>query len=304
MPLSIVAQDGRIAVSSPYHPDFPARARMLGGEWDPGRRVWLFDEADSDRVRTLCREIYGTDGSEPFPMAADGNQRQFSDAPAQPHYLGHRQRLRERMIAAGPESLPDYELLEVILFAAQQRGDVKPVAKALIARFGSFAAVMAANPAALAEAGLNLAGVTAIKAARAASLRLMHAELQERPVVGSWDKLIAYCSAHIAHEDVEEFHILFLDRKNVLIKHERQQRGTVDHTPVYPREVVKRALDLRATALILVHNHPSGDPTPSTADINITKEIKNAAGGLGVMLHDHIIIARDRHISFRDLKLI
>jgi DNA repair protein RadC len=304
MPLSIVAQDGRIAVSSPYHPDFPARARMLGGEWDPGRRVWLFDATDGDRVRKLCQEIYGTEASESFPVAPGGNHRQFSDAPAQPHYFRHRQRLRERMMAAGPESLPDYELLEVILFAAQQRGDVKPVAKALLAHFGSFAAIMAADPAALAEAGLNLAGVTAIKAAREAALRLMHAELQERPVVGSWDKLIAYCAAHIAHGEVEEFHILFLDRKNVLIKHERQQRGTIDHTPVYPREVVKRALDLGATALILVHNHPSGDPTPSTADINITKEIQKALGALGVALHDHIIIARDRHISFRDLKLI
>jgi DNA repair protein RadC len=206
--------------------------------------------------------------------------------------------------ATGPENLPDDELLEIILFAAQERGDVKPVAKALISHFGNFPAVMAADPSALAETGLNVAGIKAIKAAREAGLRLMHAELRERPVVGSWDKLITYCAAHIAHGEVEEFHVLFLDRKNMLIKHERQQKGTVDHTPVYPREVVKRALNLGATAMILVHNHPSGDPTPSTGDIEITRQIKNATGALGITLHDHIIIARDRYVSFRDLKLI
>jgi DNA repair protein RadC len=165
------------------------------------------------------------------------------------------------MISVGAESLPDYELLEFILFASQPRGDVKPVAKALLAHFGNFAAVLAADPAALAGAELNLAGVTAIKAAREAGLRLMHAELAERPVVGSWDKLIEYCSAHIAHNEVEEFHVLFLDRKNVLIRHERQQRGTVDHTPVYPREVVKRALEVGATA-----NDPGAQPPVRGSD--------------------------------------
>jgi DNA repair protein RadC len=247
---------------------------------------------------------YGGDGNERFPAAPASNGPQFCDMPVQPHYFGHRQLLRERMMGAGPENLPDDELLEIILFAAQQRDDVKPVAKALISHFGNFPAVMAADPAVLAETGLNLAGITAIKAAREAGLRLMHAQLQERPVVGSWDKLITYCAAHIAHGEVEEFHVLFLDRKNMLIKHERQQKGTVDHTPVYPREVVRRALNLGATAMILVHNHPSGDPTPSTADIEITKQIKTAVGTLGMTLHDHIIIARDRHVSFRDLKLI
>jgi DNA repair protein RadC len=236
--------------------------------------------------------------------APASNNRQCSDEPAEPHYFKHRQRLLERMMVAGSENLPDDELLEIILFAAQQLGDVKPVANALISCFGNFPAVMAADPAALAETGLNLAGITAIKAAREAGLRLMHAGLQERPLVGSSDKLISYCAAHIAHGEVEEFHVLFLDRKNMLIKHERQQKGTVDHTPVYPREVVKRALNLGATAMILVHNHPSGDPTPSKADIEITKQIKKAAGTLGMTLHDHLIIARDRHVSFRDLKLI
>ena len=221
-----------------------------------------------------------------------------------PHYFGHRERLRRRLIDAGAENLPDYELLEVILFASNPRGDVKPLAKQLLDHFGGFAAVMSAAPDALAAAGLGLAGIAAIKSVRESSLRLMRAELEERPVVGSWDKLIDYCSAQIAHGKVEEFHILFLDRKNVLIRHERQQRGTIDHTPVYPREVVKRALELQASALILVHNHPSGDPTPSKADIAVTQDIKKAAAPLGVTLHDHVIIGRNRHASLRQLGLI
>jgi DNA repair protein RadC len=310
MPLSIIVEaDGRIAVSSPYHPNFPAKARSLGGIWNTTRRVWIFDAGDHDRVKSLCREIYGTDGQEngaagaaPFPNPLRHGANEFADAAtAVPHYYGHRRRLRERMIAAGAESLPDYELLEMLLFAANPQGDVKPTAKSLLAHFGGFGQVMSSSPEALCEAGLGLAGVAAIKSVREAALRLLRAELEERPVVNCWDKMIDYCNAHIAHSQVEEFHILFLDRKNVLIKHERQQRGTIDHTPVYPREVVKRALDLGASALILVHNHPSGDPTPSKADIAVTQDIKKAAAPLGVVLHDHIIIGRHGHISLRDL---
>jgi DNA repair protein RadC len=226
------------------------------------------------------------------------------EADPTPHYYGHRERLRRRLIAAGADNLPDYELVEVILFASNPRADVKPLAKDLLDRFGGIAALLSADPSALASAGLGLAGIAALKAVREAALRLMRSELQERPVVGSWDKLIDYCTAHIAHGKVEEFHILFLDRKNVLIKHEQQQRGTIDHTPVYPREVVKRALELQASALILVHNHPSGDPTPSTADIAVTKDIVKAAQPLGVTVHDHLIIGRGRHVSLRDLGLI
>ena len=221
-----------------------------------------------------------------------------------PHYYGHRERLRQRLIDAGAENLPDYELLEVILFVSNPRGDVKPLAKELLEQFGGFAELLSADPDALAAAGLGLAGIAAVKSVREAALRLMRAELQDRPVVNSWDKLIDYCSAQVAHNKVEEFHILFLDRKNVLLKHERQQRGTVDHTPVYTREVVKRALELGASALILVHNHPSGDPTPSKADIAVTQDIKKAAAPLGVVLHDHVIIGRNRHVSLRDLGLI
>jgi DNA repair protein RadC len=220
------------------------------------------------------------------------------------HYHGHRERLRQRLIAAGADNLPDYELVEVILFASNPRGDVKPLAKDLLERFGGFAELLSADAEVLAGAGLGLAGIAALKSVREAALRLMRSELRERPVVGSWDKLIDYCTAHIAHGKVEEFHILFLDRKNVLIKHEQQQRGTIDHTPVYPREVVKRALELQASALILVHNHPSGDPTPSKADIAVTKDIVKAAQPLGVTVHDHLIIGRGRHTSLRDLGLI
>ena len=222
---------------------------------------------------------------------------------ASPHYHGHRERLRQRLIAAGADNLPDYELVEVILFASNPRGDVKPLAKDLLERFGGFAELLSADADALADAGLGLAGIAALKSVREAALRLMRSELHQRPVVGSWDKLIDYCTAHIAHGTVE-FHILFLDRKNVLIKHEQQQRGTIDHTPVYPREVVKRALELQASALILVHNHPSGDPTPSKADIAVTKDIVKAAQPLGVTVHDHLIIGRGRHTSLRDLGLL
>ena len=222
MPVSIVEQDGRIAVCTPYHPSFPARARGLGGIWDSAQRVWIFDAADHDRVRSLCREVYGTDGPENGGVGA----ARFLDAPRRarsefaepaspvPHYYGHRRRLRERMIEAGAESLPDYELLEMLLFAANPQGDMKPTAKALLAHFGGFGQVMSADPDALSKAGVGLAGIAAIKSVREAALRLTRFELQQRPVVNSWDKLIDYCNAHVAHHTVEEFHILFLDRKN------------------------------------------------------------------------------------------
>ncbi|HJU18828.1 MAG TPA: DNA repair protein RadC [Stellaceae bacterium] len=221
-----------------------------------------------------------------------------------PHFHGHRQRLRERLLDGG-DTLPDYELLELLLFAANPRRDMKPLAKELIAQFGGLAEVLSADPAALlAVKGLGEPGVALIKAVREAALRLARAELRERPVIASWDKLIDYCSAQIAHSKVEEFHLLFLDRKNALLRHEPQQRGTVDHAPVYVREVVKRALELGASALILVHNHPSGDPTPSKADIAVTRDIVRAAAPLGITVHDHVIIGRGRHTSLRALGLL
>jgi DNA repair protein RadC len=218
--------------------------------------------------------------------------------------LSRRRRLQDRVLAGRAEDLPDFELLETLLFAAQPRADVGPLAKGLLARFRSLPALMTAEPGALLEAGLNGTAVATIKASREAALRVARAELQKRPVINSSDKLLDYCSAHAAHASVEEFHVLFLDRKNVLVLHERQQRGTLDHTPVYPREVVKRALELNASALILVHNHPSGDPTPSKADIAVTQEIRKAAGLLGIAVHDHLIVARNRQVSFRDLGLL
>jgi DNA repair protein RadC len=221
-----------------------------------------------------------------------------------PHYHGHRQRLRERLLEGGAGALPDYELLEILLWAANPRGDTKPLAKRLIDEFGGFAQVLSADKDRLfAAAGLSEAGAAALVATREAALRLLRTEAKERPVLGSWQKLLDYCSAAMAHSKIEEFRLLFLDRKNALIRDEAQQRGTVDHTPVYPREVVKRALELGASAIIMVHNHPSGDPTPSQADIEVTKEVAKAASLLGVTLHDHLIIGKGRHTSLRSLGL-
>ena len=224
--------------------------------------------------------------------------------PDQPHYLGHRKRLRERLLGAGPGALPDYELLEFLLFAAQPRGDTKPLAKRLIDRFGGFAeTISASKEALLAEPEIGEAAVAALIAVREAALRLVKNELRERPVLGSWQKVLDYCSAAMGYGKIEEFRLLFLDRKNALLADEAQQRGTVDHTPVYPREVVKRALELGASAIIMVHNHPSGDPTPSKADIEVTREVAKAAATLGVTLHDHLIIGKGKHTSLRSLGL-
>lgn len=222
-----------------------------------------------------------------------------------PHYHGHRDRLRDKLLQAGPEALADYEVLEFLLFSARPQGDTKPVAKALIARFGSLAAVLAADKEALtAVPGVKEASAATLLATRAAALHLVRARVTERPVLASWQALIDYCNAAQGFAEVEEFRLLFLDRKNALIADERQQRGTVDHTPVYPREVVKRALDLGASALILLHNHPSGDTTPSRADIDMTLAIAAALRPVGIALHDHVIVGRGRHSSMKNLGLI
>ena len=222
-----------------------------------------------------------------------------------PHHVGHRHRLRQRFLNGGGAALPDYELIEVILFAANPRADVKPLAKALIEHFGGLQQVLSAPPEELASvSGLKDAGVVALKAAHEAGLRLVRASATERPVMSSWSAVIDYCRASMAYETAEQFRLLFLNRKNRIIADEVQQRGTVDHTPVYPREVVKRALEIGASAIILVHNHPSGDPTPSQADIDMTKEIQEAARSLGIAIHDHIIIAGDEHASLKGLGLM
>ena len=236
----------------------------------------------------------------------DGEQRGLWEAPAavSPH-SGHRERLRDRFMRGGDKALPDYEMLELLLFNAIPRRDTKPLAKELIARFGTFAEVVSAPETRLREIkGVSERVITELKLVRAAALRLMQGQIMERKVLSSWDQVVAYCRAAMAYETREQFRILFLDKKNNLIADEMQQQGTVDHTPVYVREVVKRALELSATAIVLVHNHPSGDPTPSRADIDMTKMIIDAAKPLGVVVHDHIIVGRDRVASFKGLRLM
>ncbi|WP_407527809.1 RadC family protein [Methylobacterium oryzisoli] len=220
-----------------------------------------------------------------------------------PHYHGHRERLRARF--AQGDTLPDYEFLELVLFRSIPRRDVKPIAKALIQRFGSFAEVISAPPDLLAEIdGIGPSVIGDLKILEAAGRRLARGAVAERPLLTSWSAVIDYCRAAMAFSPREEFRILFLDKRNRLIADEVQGHGTIDHTPVYPREVVRRSLELSATALILVHNHPSGDPTPSQADIRMTREIVAAASPLGIVVHDHIIVGRDGHASLKGLKLM
>jgi DNA repair protein RadC len=222
-----------------------------------------------------------------------------------PHFHGHRQRLRERFMANGGDGMPDYEILELLLALAIPRTDVKPLSKALLDRFGSLGEVLSASPRALGEVkGVGEAAIAALKVVRAAGLRLANQQIMNTNAISSWDRLIDYCKAAMGYEKVEQLRVLFLDRKNVLIADEVQQRGTIDHTPLYPREVVKRALDLGASGLILVHNHPSGDPTPSREDIEMTKKVRDAGEQLGIALHDHVIIGKSKHVSFKSLGLL
>ncbi len=222
-----------------------------------------------------------------------------------PHFHGHRERLKARFHESGPDAIADYELIELILFQALPRRDTKPLAKALLARFGSFSEVIAAPEARLREIdGIGDAVVHLFKVVRASAQRYARDPIRERPVLDKWSAVIDYCRAAMAYEPIEQFRILFLDKKNALIADEVQQSGTVDHTPVYPREVVKRALELSATAIILVHNHPSGDPTPSTADIQMTRSVVEIAKPLGIVVHDHLIVGRTGHASLKGLKLI
>ncbi|MFZ7090830.1 RadC family protein [Primorskyibacter sp. 2E233] len=218
-----------------------------------------------------------------------------------PSYIkDHRARLRERFLIGGADALPDYELLELVLFRAIPRRDVKPLARELLETFGDFNGVVSAPIARLQQVkGLGDAVVTELKIVEAAAHRLARSRVIRKHLLSSWDALLDYCQTAMAHGDIEQFRVLYLDRKNVLIADEAQARGTVDHVPVYPREVVKRALELNATAMILVHNHPSGDPTPSHADIEMTEQIRLAADALGITLHDHLVIGKSRELSFR-----
>jgi len=221
-------------------------------------------------------------------------------------YAGHRDRLRTRFLTAGAEALQDYEILEMLLFTALPRRDVKPLAKALLRNFGSLWCVVNAPPDALRKAFPKMTDgtIAALTIVAAAALRMTRQEIMNKPVLSTWQRLLDYCQGVMANEATEQFRLLFLDRKNTLIADEVQQRGTVDHTPVYPREVIKRALELGASAIILVHNHPSGDPTPSRADIDMTKEIVTAAKAMGLMVHDHLVIGKGKHASFKSLGII
>lgn len=218
-----------------------------------------------------------------------------------PSYIaGHRKRLRERFRDGGAAALPDYELLELVLFRALPRQDTKPLARALLDRFGDFNGVLSARSERLSDVkGVGDSVITELKLVEAAAHRLARAKVMQRHAISGWDALLDYCHTTMAHRETEQFRVLYLDRKNVLIADEEQARGTVDHVPVYPREVAKRALELNASALILVHNHPSGDPTPSQSDLDMTQKVDAACQALGLTLHDHLVIGRSREISFR-----
>jgi DNA repair protein RadC len=274
--------------------------RELGGKWNRLEEAWLFDGEDPSTV--LAQRLASTAAG----LAEVGPGHNTGEKPdAKPHYHGHRQRLRDRFLSAGAQSLPDYELLELLLFYGIERRDTKPLAKKLIERFGSLGGVLAAPAEQLAEfEEIDKRSLVLLRATREIGARLAREEVIDRPVIASWQKLLDYCRSTMAHNDTEQFRLLFLDRKNVLIADEVQQRGTVDHTPVYPREVVKRALQLGASSLIMVHNHPSGDPTPSQADIDMTREVQAAAEVLGIALHDHVVIGKKGHASFKSLRLI
>jgi DNA repair protein RadC len=227
-------------------------------------------------------------------------------APAErPHYAGHRDRLRERAVAGGLAALPDYEVLELLLFRSIPRGDVKPLAKQLIARFGSLGAVLGADRAALKTVrGVGEAVALDLSLVQEATLRAAREQTARRTVISSWSALLAYVKAALAHEPREQVRVLFLDKKNQLIADEVTGEGTVDHAPVYPRELMRRALELSASALILVHNHPSGDPTPSSADVEITRQIVEAGRALRIAVHDHLVVGRDGIASFKALGLL
>ena len=241
------------------------------------------------------------------PQAAKSAPAATKSAPAnvEADYHGHRERLRDRYRDGGDAALADYEMLELLLFRLIPRRDTKPIAKALLARFGTLGGVFGAPVSLLKEVkGVGDAVALELKLVASVAQRMLRSELTGKPVLSSWKSLIDYCHTAMAHEAREQFRLLFLDRRNALIADEVQGLGTVDHTPVYPREVVKRALELSATAVILVHNHPSGDPTPSRADIDMTKTIIDTAKPLGITVHDHVIIGKNGHVSFRALRLI
>ncbi|WP_106205253.1 RadC family protein [Aliiruegeria haliotis] len=235
-------------------------------------------------------------------VAAGGGLVAGDDGALRPHYWGHRERLRQRFLSGGHEAMPEYELLEMLLFDAIPRIDVKPLAKRLLATFGDLNGVIAAPEARL----MRVEGVVPkvfyqLRLAQAFAHRMARAKVLQRPVLSSWDTLMEYCKTVMAHRETEQFRVLYLDRKNTLVADEAQAEGTVDHVPVYPREIVKRALELNASAVILVHNHPSGDPTPSNEDIVMTDRISDSCRAVGITIHDHVVIGKEEDASFRQM---
>lgn len=254
-------------------------------------------------------------------MSIDRKQPEFAESPLpgfafaahvpgqrkdeEDYRKNHRTRLRLRFQEGGAAAMPDYELLELVLFRAIQRQDVKPLAKRLMREFGDFNHVLAAPAERLAKVpGVGASVVQELKIVEAAAHRMARARVMNRPILSSWDSLLEYCKTAMAHRPLEQFRVLFLDRKNILVADEEQQKGTVDHVPVYPREVIKRALELNASAIILVHNHPSGDPSPSDSDIVMTNRIRDAADALNIVIHDHLIIGKESDFSFRSAGLL
>lgn len=272
--------------------------RDAGGNWNRLDQCWEFSGEDpTPRLKEALDRM-------PAPLGHNSGHTPAKPAEPAPHYHGHRGRVRERVLKSGIDSLADYELLELLLFYSIEFVDTKPLAKRLLERFGTLGDVFAAEPAQLREFEIDQRTLVLFRALRESARRLAERKVKDMPVLTNWQQLIDYCHTALAHEKTEQFRILFLDRKNVLIADEVQQRGTIDHTPVYPREVIKRALALNAAALILVHNHPSGDPKPSRDDIEMTREIRKAAEALGLSIHDHLVIGRKGHASFRSLGLL
>lgn len=314
--------DGYVVSGNTFHHKDMLKAH--GGRWSKSRGAWLFDQASM--IERLCEAFggnsaAGTPGLAEVPMAFDAVQtcqsKPTKAAASAPHYHGHRQRLRARFRESDGEGMPDYELLELLLFFSIRYIDVKPLAKRLLDEFGSLGGLLAAAPERL-EAVLfsddlyqaervrtdSEFTIVHLKAMQRMLQRVLAEDVKAKPVISSWQALLDYLKVALGHEPIEQFRVLFLDKKNILIRDEVQQRGTVDHTPLYPREIAKRGLELGASAIIMVHNHPSGDPTPSRADIEMTKQVEAALTPIRVTLHDHLIIGKDRHLSFKSEGLL
>jgi DNA repair protein RadC len=328
-----------------------------GGRWSQHRQGWVFESAAIVRLAQAI-PAEGAPGLADAPATYEAETTSFSRRRKLSQQSGHRNRLRQRFLEAGPASLPDYELLELLLFFSIDVKDTKPLAKELLARYGNLGAVLKAQPGQLAEfhdlrrddpaiddyAAWRLSDLyerdrqgpekseagerwsawerdkdgrweivrlwrrreteVLLKLVTELLQRVLREQIQDRPLISSWTALLEYLQVTLAHEPIEQFRVMFLDRKNVLIKDEVQQRGTVDHTPLYPREIVKRALELAASAIIMVHNHPSGDPTPSRADIDMTKQVVTALSAVGISVHDHVIVGKNKHTSFKSQRLI